>query len=244
VCKIRMGAAASFDLGSGSAVPSSTPFFCHACSETFVLTESTRRSDLRCPRCHSSCLEEFSDDRRWSGGGSNIPRASRPFHGLNFSENLTFEQSRRLLNASIMLRLLEAQLREELDSLQMAYSASLAQEAAKVKGLSPMMAKKLRRPTADVDMICSQPCCPICNDDFIVDVECLQMPCSHIFHEACVYPWLEGKRTCPICRYELNDACSTLEELQRYSKEELVDMINKNKRSSTNEISKSDNHSM
>jgi hypothetical protein len=221
-----MGAAASFDAGGGAVVPSATPFFCHGCTESFFLSESTRRADLVCPRCYSQCLEEVYEDRRGISAGSLIPRIARPFHGLSFGENLTYEQSRRLLNASIMLRLLEAQLREELDSLQLAYSASLAQEVAKPKDLSPVMLNKLRRPLVSVDMVCSQPCCPVCSEDFLVDVECMQMPCSHIFHEKCVFPWLENKKTCPICRYELNDSCSTLEELQRFSREELIVMIN------------------
>ncbi|RKP34049.1 hypothetical protein BJ085DRAFT_20426, partial [Dimargaris cristalligena] len=30
-----------------------------------------------------------------------------------------------------------------------------------------------------------------------------QMPCQHIFHEECLFPWLEVSNTCPTCRYEL-----------------------------------------
>ena len=35
-----------------------------------------------------------------------------------------------------------------------------------------------------------------------------QLPCSHLFHENCVFPWLEMKQTCPICRLELDNDVS------------------------------------
>ena len=34
-------------------------------------------------------------------------------------------------------------------------------------------------------------------------------------------PWLEGKRTCPICRYELKHSVTTCAELEQLSREEL-----------------------
>ena len=29
------------------------------------------------------------------------------------------------------------------------------------------------------------------------------MPCSHLFHDECLVPWLERHNTCPVCRFEL-----------------------------------------
>jgi hypothetical protein len=48
-----------------------------------------------------------------------------------------------------------------------------------------------------------------------------QLPCSHFFHDACLMPWLDAKKTCPICRYEVTEAVPTVEELERFSIEEL-----------------------
>ena len=45
--------------------------------------------------------------------------------------------------------------------------------------------------------------CPICKDEFIINEECLLMPCEHHFHNNCLIPWLKQRNSCPVCRYEL-----------------------------------------
>mmetsp|Transcript_38653 Transcript_38653/g.97351 ORF Transcript_38653/g.97351 Transcript_38653/m.97351 type:complete len:337 (+) Transcript_38653:183-1193(+) len=45
--------------------------------------------------------------------------------------------------------------------------------------------------------------CAVCQDQF-ASGDCLtRLPCSHLFHESCIKPWLEMHNTCPICRHEL-----------------------------------------
>ena len=45
--------------------------------------------------------------------------------------------------------------------------------------------------------------CPVCKDEFVVNEECLLMPCEHHFHKNCLLPWLKERNSCPVCRYEL-----------------------------------------
>lgn len=151
------------------------------------------------------------------------------------SDELNSEQSRRITNASAMLRLLESQLREELEQLQLAFETShlrMSEEirngvnrnaaVANKKKLTKIMAGKIRIYKLDLDTLCSQPSCPICSEDFIVSASVTKLPCSHIFHHSCVVPWLEMKQTCPICRAEITDEVPTLSELEKYSTQELT----------------------
>ncbi|XP_017058579.1 E3 ubiquitin-protein ligase Iruka [Drosophila ficusphila] len=47
--------------------------------------------------------------------------------------------------------------------------------------------------------------CSICWDDFKIDETVRKLPCSHLFHENCIVPWLNLHSTCPICRKSLAD---------------------------------------
>ncbi|OWM77150.1 E3 ubiquitin-protein ligase RING1-like [Punica granatum] len=50
--------------------------------------------------------------------------------------------------------------------------------------------------------------CSICLEDLSSSSEqirrLVKMPCEHIFHVSCIVPWLKTKRTCPLCRRELD----------------------------------------
>ena len=42
--------------------------------------------------------------------------------------------------------------------------------------------------------------CSVCWEDFVLSEEVRKLNCDHIFHEKCIFPWLELHGTCPICR--------------------------------------------
>lgn len=45
--------------------------------------------------------------------------------------------------------------------------------------------------------------CPICCSE-LVSEPTLELPCSHVFHAACVRVWLQMQHTCPVCRLVLD----------------------------------------
>ena len=45
--------------------------------------------------------------------------------------------------------------------------------------------------------------CHICLLAFKVGEEVTSLPCIHFFHNACIKKWLETKKECPVCKFEL-----------------------------------------
>jgi len=51
--------------------------------------------------------------------------------------------------------------------------------------------------------------CAICTEALLDNV--VALPCLHVFHQACLLPWLAGgKTTCPNCRFDLADKPAAL----------------------------------
>ncbi|XP_005182787.1 E3 ubiquitin-protein ligase Iruka [Musca domestica] len=46
--------------------------------------------------------------------------------------------------------------------------------------------------------------CSVCWEDFKIQEMVRKLPCSHVYHEECIVPWLKLHGTCPICRKSLN----------------------------------------
>lgn len=52
-----------------------------------------------------------------------------------------------------------------------------------------------------------EPCCSICLS--YNNSEKRILPCNHIFHRNCINEWLIMKKSCPICRTEINEQINT-----------------------------------
>jgi len=52
---------------------------------------------------------------------------------------------------------------------------------------------------------CSASCeeCALCLDEYTPGEEVLQLKCSHLFHEACLGPWLYRSLSCPMCKADV-----------------------------------------
>lgn len=62
---------------------------------------------------------------------------------------------------------------------------------------------KLQKVKITSDDVAKKLDCAVCQDMYKEDEAVTKMPCSHVFHEECLLPWLKLHNQCPICRYEL-----------------------------------------
>lgn len=45
--------------------------------------------------------------------------------------------------------------------------------------------------------------CAVCKDAVEAGERARRLPCAHLYHDACILPWLAIRNTCPLCRHEL-----------------------------------------
>ncbi|EDV49837.1 E3 ubiquitin-protein ligase RNF126-B [Drosophila erecta] len=89
--------------------------------------------------------------------------------------------------------------------------------------------------------------CSICWDDFKIDETVRKLPCSHLYHENCIVPWLNLHSTCPICRKSLADDGSDADDefvmLDGFAPEMAADGRWSSARSSASTVTGTDNPS-
>ncbi|XP_057518296.1 uncharacterized protein LOC130799205 [Amaranthus tricolor] len=53
------------------------------------------------------------------------------------------------------------------------------------------------------DVVNEKAVCAVCTFQIEAGENAKQLPCSHLYHGDCIFPWLRIRNTCPVCRYEL-----------------------------------------
>ena len=72
--------------------------------------------------------------------------------------------------------------------------------------------EKLKRTKIKESDVKNETACAVCLCEYERDEEVVVLPCKHMFHEACIKPWLKDHRTCPTCRKDVTDSSSSSDE--------------------------------
>jgi hypothetical protein len=49
------------------------------------------------------------------------------------------------------------------------------------------------------------PSCSVCLTEIEKGQDTILVTCGHMFHNTCIMKWFEGKNTCPVCRFVVNE---------------------------------------
>eukprot|EP00041_Stephanoeca_diplocostata_P019246 m.412233 g.412233 ORF g.412233 m.412233 type:complete len:489 (+) comp21251_c0_seq2:215-1681(+) len=71
------------------------------------------------------------------------------------------------------------------------------------KKSSQVPAERVAFRTSASNITVEHPHCVICLSVFAHGDLLMEMPCSHLYHAACVTPWLEEHRECPLCKQDV-----------------------------------------
>lgn len=73
--------------------------------------------------------------------------------------------------------------------------------------------EEIPKATITADDVSAQMQCAICFEDYVLsEPDVRKLPCTHLFHEKCIFPWLKGNATCPVCRSRMPNANNDDEE--------------------------------
>ncbi|CAG9800773.1 unnamed protein product [Chironomus riparius] len=77
--------------------------------------------------------------------------------------------------------------------------------APRTRSLSREQCERIARPSREEIQTAKE--CPICLETLTEDQPNRKLLCNHIFHESCLFPWVQGDiGNCPVCRQTLVDA--------------------------------------
>jgi len=98
---------------------------------------------------------------------------------------------------------------------------------------SKKLVEKLKEVEFSGDNKEQETACAVCKDDFQKGDRVIQFPCpnKHLFHGACIQPWLKLHNSCPVCRFEL----ATDDELYERMKQIRESMIPDNNPNNNND---------
>ncbi|XP_060208707.1 uncharacterized protein LOC132636059 isoform X1 [Lycium barbarum] len=166
-------------------------FWCHECDMSVFLPlhlHNPPPTNPHCPHCHSDFLEHMD---------SITPPPIFPNHPNPNPTTFTPSDDNFLLNSPYLHRLIH-----HLTTTNHAPvgPTPTTDNPASISAISSLELVKITSSMLKNDPVIP---CPVCKDNFLLDMEVKMLPCKHMYHEDCILPWLDINNSCPVCRFKL-----------------------------------------
>lgn len=80
------------------------------------------------------------------------------------------------------------------------------------KAISQLQVRKLKRDDEEINS--DSHMCAVCIESYKAGEVVTVLTCDHIFHKACIEPWLLERRTCPMCKCDILKALGVEEDVK------------------------------
>uniref|UniRef100_UPI0037E86783 RING finger protein 148-like n=1 Tax=Semicossyphus pulcher TaxID=241346 RepID=UPI0037E86783 len=80
------------------------------------------------------------------------------------------------------------------------------------KAIKRLQVRTLKRD--DEETTCDSHMCAVCIESYRAGEVVTVLTCDHIFHKACIEPWLLERRTCPMCKCDIMKALGVEDEMK------------------------------
>ncbi|XP_077230754.1 uncharacterized protein LOC143863859 [Tasmannia lanceolata] len=167
-------------------------YWCYEC-DTIVSLSSSSSPSLICPQCHGDFIEQMQNPNPNNSNSRNSPR---PLPTRSFPQTLTLTLSS---SDSVSDRNFESHLDRLIQRISDREHSHHRTTPASKSSIESIPTVKI----TTSDLASDSLFCPICKDEFVINVEAKKLPCNHIYHSDCIMPWLSGHNSCPVCRFRL-----------------------------------------
>ena len=115
-------------------------------------------------------------------------------NNMNILNNMNQNMNQNMNNMNNMLNLMREMLEQNnVDNFSNGVSDDI---------LNNLPSSKLKDPSKLDD---DKKSCVICLEEFKADDEVVSLYCLHLFHKTCIFEWLKGHDSCPICKMNINN---------------------------------------
>ncbi|KAF8707114.1 hypothetical protein HU200_030349 [Digitaria exilis] len=135
-------------------------------------------------------------DGQWQGFNRVVTQHTVQLHGRTFIvEEVSFEQTSDDAETERLFNLMRPYM---MTTFRPESNHSCKRARVSASGDAILALKEARAGDAGTPAECA-----VCLLDFVAEDRLREMPCSHTFHQDCIFRWLRINHVCPLCRHQL-----------------------------------------